>query len=214
MFSSKNQKFLNDLENFEIKTEKETIRLDNRIYDIEEITKKITDITERFHLEFDNTKIKGTLYKANKALNVSLNNPSHRILNKVQYLKFKENTFFDLANLGLPNRTNYEIERTANNGLNLILHYKYHANLNYNGRCGGASNSGKIALAFDKKYTLKQITKAEFADCYQEIIVDDLEKITDKKTAYTIMNYSSSKKITFVVDLESATIKKEISSFT
>lgn len=208
LFASDDVKFLKGIENMVYVSEEGTQYLDNHIYDLESFAEKIPVITERFHLDFEEHRLQGKWKNKDKEFWVSLNSSSSEILKTVQFLKMPNGNYFDLSNLSLPSRTNYEIEAIANEGKNILLHYSYHANLNYMGRCGGATTSGKLALVFDESFTLLNESQAEFDNCYIDLTVDDLVKVSETVTEYTIMDYSSSKKYVYVIDSENATIQK------
>lgn len=209
LFASNDTRFLANMENMTYESKNGTEYIDNHIYELESFAASIPIITERFHLELEGFKLTGKWKNKDKEFGVSINNPNSSILKIVQYLKLPNGKFFDMSNLALPDRTIYELEASVNNGQNLLIHYVYHANLNYMGRCGGATNSGKLALAFDDAFKLTKEMKVEFTNCYTELVVDDLTKISDTKTEYKIMDYSSSKEQVYIVDLVSATIQKK-----
>jgi hypothetical protein len=71
------------------------------------------------------------------------------------------------------------------------------------------TNSGKIALAFNNEFKLISEIKAEFGDCYRELTLDDLTKISDKITEYKIEDYSASKEYVYQVNTEKVTIIKK-----
>lgn len=206
LFVSKDKELLKDIEDFKIKKGTESKRLDHFLYKLEELTKDNSKITERFHLEFEEHRISGRWKSRSKDLWVALNSSSSTLYNTTNYLKLPNGSYFDLSNLDVPSRTNFTIEAAVNNGRNIILGYSYHANLNYGGRCGGGTNSGKIALAFDKDFKLVSTTKAEFEDCYRELTVDDLTKISEQITEYKIEDYSASKQYVYEVNKEKGTI--------
>jgi len=209
LFISKDKELLKGIEDFKIKKGTQNKILDHNLYNLEELTKDNSKITERFHLEFEEHRISGRWKSGTKDLWVSLNSPSSYLYKTTNYLKLPNGSYFDLSNLGLPDRTKYSIEASANKDQNIILGYTYHANLNYDGRCGGGTNSGKIALAFDNEFKLISAIKAEFEDCYRELTVDDLTKISDKITEYKIEDYSASKEYVYQVNTEKATIIKK-----
>jgi len=206
LFVSKDKELLKDIEDFKIKKGTESKRLDHYLYKLEELTKDNSKITERFHLEFEEHRISGRWKSRSKDLWVALNSSSSTLYNTTNYLKLPNGSYFDLSNLDVPSRTNFTIEAAVNNGQNIILGYSYHANLNYGGRCGGGTNSGKIALAFDKDFKLIATTMAEFEDCYRELTVDDLTKISEQITEYKIEDYSASKQYVYEVNKEKGTI--------
>ncbi|MDW3195993.1 MAG: hypothetical protein R8G66_26720 [Cytophagales bacterium] len=209
LFASEDVNFLKGIENLVYEREEGTQYLDNHIYELESFAENIPVITERFHLDFEEYRLQGKWKNNDKEFWVSLNSSSSEILKTVQFLKLPNGKFFDLSNLSLPGRTNYEIEAIANGGKNILLHYNYHANLNYMGRCGGATTSGKLALVFDESFALLNESQAEFDNCYIDLTVDDLVKVSETITEYTIMDYSSSKKHVYVIDSENATIQKQ-----
>lgn len=209
LFASDDIKFLEDMEEWTYDNPEGNKYVDNFLHDLESFAEGINESTEQFHLVFEGNGFRGKWKSKDKALLVSLNSPSSEILKTVQYLKLPNGEYFDLSNLALPSRTGYEIEATANEGRNILLHYDYHANLNYMGRCGGATTSGKLALIFDEEFNLVNESQAEFENCYIDLTVDDMVKISETITEYTIMDYSSSKEHVYVIDSENATISKK-----
>jgi hypothetical protein len=209
LFTSDDSKFLQNILNFTYDDGKEKKYLDNYLYELESFTAKLPEVKERFHLKFEEHRITGDWKSNGKRFWVSINGSNRQIVKEVDYLKLPNGSYFELSNLGIPSRADFEILASANNGKNLILNYAYHANLNYNGRCGGATTSGKVGLVFDHGYQLSSYTNAEFENCYIELSVDDLQKISESVTHYKIIDYSSNNTETYIVDTKNATLKKE-----
>lgn len=208
LFASDDAKFMKNILNFTYDDGKEKKYLDNYIYELESLTAKLSEIKERFHLKFEERRIAGDWKSNGKRFWVSINGSNSQIVKEVDYLKLPNGSHFELSNLGIPSRADFEILASANNGKNLILNYAYHANLNYNGRCGGATTSGKVGLIFDDAYQLSSYTNAEFENCYIELSVDDLKKISETVTEYKIIDYSSNNIETYIVDTKNASLKK------
>lgn len=208
LFTSDDSNFLDNLINFSYKNEEREEYLDNYLNDLASFTAELPEITERFHLEIGERGISGNWQNKVKELPVSINGSRTHILNETDYLMLPNGQYFDLLNLGIPSRADFELEASANDGKNLVLHYTYHANLNYMGRCGGAVNTGKVGLEFDNDYQLSSYTTAAFEDCYQDITVDDLIKVSETITHYKIHNYSSSNDERYAVDSQNATVKR------
>lgn len=208
LFASDDSKFLKNILNFTYDNGKEKQYLDNHLYELESFTNKLPEIKESFHLSFEEQRIAGDWKGNNKMLSVSINGSNQQLVKEVDYLKLPNGSYFELSNLGIPSRADFEILASANNGKNLILEYSYHANLNYNGRCGGATTSGKVGLIFNDDYQLSSYINAEFENCYRELSVDDLQKISETVTNYRIIDYGSNKTETYTLDSKNATVKK------
>ena len=208
LFVSDDLKFMKNILNFTYENEEGKQYLDNVIYELETFSAKLPEISESFHLEIEEQKITGNWKSKNKKFGVSFKSSSYQILKEVDYLKLPNGEYFELSNLGIPPRADYQIDAHANNGKNIIINYSYQGNLNYMGRCGGAENSGKIGLIFNDAYQLSSFTNAEFVNCYRELSVDDLIKISETVTNYKIYDYSSSKAETYTIDRKNATLKK------
>ncbi|MAD96479.1 MAG: hypothetical protein CMB99_04045 [Flavobacteriaceae bacterium] len=208
LFVSEDDKFNKNLLNFIYEGEKGKQYLHNFMYDMESFSSKLPQIKERFHLKIEQNRIQGDWKSNGKRFWVSMNSNNGRILNEVNYIKLPNGKYFDLSNLGIPSRTSFEVIASANNSQNLILNYAYQANLNYSGRCGGAATSGKIALVFNEQYALQSYTDAQLENCYRDLTVDDLTKVSETVTKYKTFDYSSSTSEEFVVDTQKATIVK------
>lgn len=208
LFVSDDSKFMENILNFTYENQEGDQYLENIIYELETFSENLPEIKERFHLDVETNSITGNWISKNKKLEVSIKSSNNRILKEVNYLKLPNGEYFELSNLGIPSRANCEIEASANKGKNLILNYTYQANLNYMGRCGGAENSGKVGLVFNEAYQLTSFTNAEFINCYRELTIDDLIKVSETVTNYKIYDYSSSKAEVYTVDSKNATLEK------
>lgn len=208
LFVSDDEKFNKNILSFIYEGEKGKEYLDNFIYDLESYSEKLPEIKERFHLNIEPSGIQGEWKSNGKQFKVSIYGNKFQIKNEFDYLKLPNGAQFDLSNLGIPGRADFEIIASANNDKNLVLDYSYQANLNYNGRCGGAATSGKLALVFNENYELREYTNAEFVNCYRDLTVDDLEKVSETITKYKTYSYSSSKSESYILDIKKATLKK------
>ncbi len=208
LFVSDDEAFKKNLLDFTYVGKKGKEYLHNYIYDLQSFTSKLPEIKERFHLTIEEHRIQGNWKSNGKEFWTSLNSNTGSILNQSNYLKLPNGQPFDLLNLGIPGRANFKIAASANNSKNILLEYSYQANLNYGGRCGGATTSGKAALVFDKDFSLKSYTNALLENCYEDLSVDNLTKVSDTVTNYKTYNYSSSKAENYLVDYKNATIKR------
>lgn len=208
LFVSDNETFTKNLVNFMYQGAKGKQYIDNYIYDLESFTAKLPEVKERFHLKIEQYRIQGDWKSNGKRFWVSMNSTNNRVLNQSNYIKLPNGKYFNLSNLGIPSRANFTIIASANKSQNLILNYAYQANLNYGGRCGGAETSGKVAITFNENYDLKGFIEAQLVNCYRELTVDNLTKISETVTKYKTFDHSSSSSEEFVVDTEKATIVK------
>ncbi len=210
LFTSEDASLLESLTNFEYNSDGEIRYLDSDLNQVEAIATEIKGISERFYLEYEDRRYKGQWHQGEKVLDVYLRSASPFIEQTKVYIELPNGSYFDLSNMGIPPRTLYELEATSNGGQHILLHYRYHANLNYMGRCGGAENSGKIALVFDSDFSLERHTLVEFENCYRDITLDELNKVSETVTEYTIVDYGgSSKDKVYSVDFERATITEK-----
>lgn len=207
LFSSENETFMENLENFIYEGSERTQYIENFMYEMDSFTANIPEINERFHLSFDNPNFNGTWHNSENELSVSIRTRDSQIMKITNYLKLPNGEYFDLLNMGLPGRSNFEIEAVVNNGKHVLLDYSYHTNLNYNGRCGGATTSGKLALAFDETLALTKFENIEFVNCYRDLFVDEVVNVSDNIIEYHLMDYSASEEPVYIVDTETATIR-------
>ncbi len=207
LFVSNDSKFNENLLNFTYEGTKGKEYLDNHIYELESYTEKLPEINERFHLKFEQYRIQGDWKSKGKRFWVSINSNNNSIVQEVDYLKLSNGKHFDLSNLGIPGRADIEISSSAINGNNLILSYAYQANLNYNGRCGGATTTGKVGVSFSKDFQLISHTDMSIINCYREVSIKE-EKISDSVTHYKIFDYGSNEEEVYSLDTQNATLTK------
>lgn len=207
LFVSNNSKFNENLLNFTYYGDNGKQYLDNHIYELESFTEKLPEISERFHLKFEQYRIQGDWKSKDKRFWVSINSNNNSIVKEVDYLKLPNGKYFDLSNLGIPGRADIEVSYSANNGNNLILSYAYQANLNYNGRCGGATTTGKVGLSFTKDFQLISHTNMSLINCYREVSIKE-EKVSDSVTHYKIFDYGSNVEEVYSLDTQNATLTK------
>lgn len=207
LFVSDNPKFLKNILNFTYEGEKGKEYLDNHIYELESFTEKLPEIKERFHLKFEEHRIAGDWKSKDKRFWVSINSNSNSIMKEVDYIKLPNGKHFNLSNLGIPGRADINIVNSANNGKNLILEYAYQANLNYNGRCGGATTAGKMGVSFNDDFQLSSYTNMDVINCYREVSIKE-EKVSDSVINYKIFDYSSNEEEVYTLDSKNATLKK------
>lgn len=204
LFTSSNKQFLADLINFEYKASAGIQRLDSH-FDLEEISSAMTEATERFVLEIIDGQIKGRWYGKDKTLQVELRGSDMQLNSYNNFLKHG-NKYFDLNTLLETDRAFLDIEAVSKNGQNFIINYEYQASLNYFGRCGGGTNSGKIALRFDNTGALIGYDKFSFVDCYMDRYIEETTKINNHVTQYVIRDYSSDVIFNITVNSEQGTL--------
>jgi len=208
LYVSDDLKFNENMKNLIYENEEGKHYLDNFIFDITTLTPEISEINESFQLVMERQRISGDWNNKDKGFQVLFNNSSNQIVEEFNYLKLPNGDLFDLLNTGIPARADFEIEASANGGRHVILNYAYHTNLNYNGRCGGASTTGKLGLVFDEAFQFLSDTQAEFVNCYRDLSVENLEKVSENVTKYRIHDYGASEETIYRVDSKLATIEK------
>jgi len=210
LFTSANRATLNSIKDFEYDQNGELRRFDTEHHDLTELSANFRGIDQRFILQMDRKQgLIGTWKNDNEEKNVSIRDQRFKIAESDKYLRLMNGTYFNLNNINGLARVQFEIEAVANNGQNILLHYEYQSNLNYNGRCGSGEESGMIALRFDDNYQFVEYVQADFISCYQDIYVDDLIKVSEYITEYKISDFNSNNPPTYIVNYQNATITKK-----
>lgn len=207
LITSKENAALDRIINFEYAENGEIRRADTRHINLQELSESLEEIHERFVLEINAKQgFQGSYHTVDREQTVSIRGRSATFGESKKYLKFSNGRYFDLANIIALPRVEFTIEAIANNEQNILLHFAYQSNLNYMGRCGAGTESGKIALQFDKNYDLSGSYKADFESCYRDIYVDDIVKVSEHQTEYTVIQPNTEDSTSFVVDYKDATI--------
>ena len=209
LFVSDDKGALSRLLDFEYREQGETKRIDAMDIDIEELGASFADLEQRFILDVGAPHgIQGKWTSGGEIKQVKIRCRGGEIAEVKKYLKWANGSYFDLANIIALPRVEFSIEATANHGKSILLHYVYHSNLNYMGRCGGATDSGKIALRFDEDYSLSAVVRADFESCYRDIYVDDLIKLSEFETEYRIIDMTRDTVHGYLVNYREASISK------
>ncbi len=210
LFTADNTATLESIKDFEYSNKGEFRRFDTEHRDLIELSEDFEGIDQRFILQMDPGQgLIGIWNNGFEEKSISIRDQRFKIVESDKYLKLKNGSYFNLNNIYDLARIEYDIEAIANNGQNILLKYEYQSNLNYNGRCGGGTETGKIALSFDEDYHLLDIRIAYLASCYQELYTNEIIQLSPKKFEYRLNGLTDNELPTYIIDYEKATIIKK-----
>ncbi|RZS93550.1 hypothetical protein [Aquimarina brevivitae] len=166
-------------------------------------------LSEYFNLSNFSEKITLTAdtknWTNNKATkNINLSDQDLEIRKSKKYLLFG-NGGLDLSFIGADN---WEYEIIASSPTTIILAYNYRSNTTGKGRCAAGTESGFIALNFDKTNTLQEKERYIKESCLFSIEAQNDKEPTKETVVYTCANFMSGETYTLTLNTAAATIVK------
>jgi len=165
---------------------------------------ELTNYEERFIIDTEGKNSKWN--NKTKELKLSINEKPI-INNEFVFLKLDKKTYFNLRDLDLYGDINIISSIKNQNGTKVLLTYSVPGNLNLQGRCGGAIDTGYYLLNFSSKNEFISKETLITDECYSDISSEELTNSNKDLIKIKIGKFENDKEIVKKVTID----KKNIS---
>jgi hypothetical protein len=165
----------------------------------------ITNFEEQFIIDIERTNSKWS--SKTKEFKLSINE-TPKISNELVFLKLDKTTYINLRDLDLYNEVKIVSSLKNPNETKVLLEYSIPGNINLQGRCGGALDTGYFILNFSSsnEFISKEMLIAD--ECYNNIYSEE-----DKSSNKNLIKIKISKLVNDKESFKKVTIDKKNISF-